>query len=129
MPITVWIYNSNTGAVNELPTPIAWAELRAGLGWHGPFDSKQLTLEYYSANKAANPGWKAPAGWPDLIPNAIASGADRATAGVDVLGKLDLGGWFVRIGEILLGIVLIGVGIAKLTGTTNAIAKTVKAVI
>lgn len=43
------------------------------------------------------------------------------------LTNQDIQSWMIRIGEILLGIVLVGVGIAKLTGTTNAIAGLVKA--
>ena len=34
--------------------------------------------------------------------------------------------WFVRIGEVALGIVLIAVGLAKLTGVQNSIATAVK---
>jgi hypothetical protein len=34
--------------------------------------------------------------------------------------------WFVRIGEVALGIVLIAVGLAKLTGVQNTIAKVAK---
>jgi len=40
---------------------------------------------------------------------------------------LDLGNILLRIGEVLLGIVLVGVGVAKLTGTTNFVASAVKA--
>lgn len=36
---------------------------------------------------------------------------------------LNLGGLILRIGEIILGVVLIGVGVAKLTGTDNFIMK------
>lgn len=44
----------------------------------------------------------------------------------DVLGGLNLGNLLLRVGEVLLGIVLLGVGIAKLTGADNAIAKAAK---
>jgi hypothetical protein len=46
---------------------------------------------------------------------------------LDVFHGLSLGNWFVRIGEILLGIVLVGVGVAKLTGANNIISTAVKA--
>lgn len=122
--LTEWIYNSNTGVIVHLPTPFAEAELHSGLGWHGPFDSEQAAVEYYNANKGANPGWKAPtSSVGQAIENATESGVQRVT-GTD---KINYEVWFLRIGEILLGIVLIGVAIAKLSGTTNIIAKAVKA--
>lgn len=121
MALTEFIYNSNTGAVNELPTPLAEVELHTGLGWHGPFPTKQAALDYYDANKGANPGWQAPAGIMQEIPNAVDSATQKFLP--------DYQAWMIRIGEILLGIVLIGIGIAKLTGTTNAIAKIAKAAI
>jgi hypothetical protein len=40
---------------------------------------------------------------------------------------LDLESILLRVGEVLLGIVLIGVGIAKITGATNLVASAVKA--
>jgi len=44
----------------------------------------------------------------------------------DVLGGFNLGGWFLRIGEILLGLVLIGVGVARITGVQNVVSAAVK---
>ena len=55
------------------------------------------------------------------LPGAAAKGAENAFHG------LNLGSWFLRIGEILLGIVLIGVGVARITGAQNAVSKIVKA--
>ena len=130
MPITEWIYNSRTGAVNSLPFGVAELELRSGLGWHGPFDSKAELLSYFEANRAANPGWHAPAGAKQIlseIPQTVGTAATDAVSGI--YKGLDLNVWLVRIGEILLGIVLVGVGIAKLTGTANAISKLAKAAI
>lgn len=57
------------------------------------------------------------------IPGAAAKGAENA---INVLGGFNIGNWFIRIGEILLGLVLVGVGIARLTGAQNAISKIVK---
>jgi hypothetical protein len=53
------------------------------------------------------------------VPGAAAKGAES-------LGGFNLGSWFLRIGEILLGLVLIGVGVARITGAQNAISKIVK---
>ena len=49
-----------------------------------------------------------------------------AQSAKDAFNGLNLGNWLLRIGEIMLGVVLVGVGIAKLTGTTNLIAAAVK---
>lgn len=58
------------------------------------------------------------------VPGAAAAGAEKA---VNSLGGFNLSSWFLRIGEILLGLVLVGVGIARITGTANVISKAVKA--
>jgi hypothetical protein len=49
------------------------------------------------------------------------------SAVADTLGSFNIGAWFLRIGEILLGIVLVGVGIARITGAQNVVSKIVKA--
>lgn len=46
------------------------------------------------------------------------------TAASDIFHGLNLNTWLIRIGEIILGVVLIGVGVAKLTSVDNTIAKT-----
>lgn len=56
-------------------------------------------------------------------PGAAAAGAEKA---VESLGGFNLASWFLRIGEILLGLVLIGVGVARITGAQNAISKVVR---
>jgi hypothetical protein len=65
------------------------------------------------------------------IPGAAAKGAENAvknlTNPLDLLGSFNLGSWFLRIAEILLGLVLVGVGVAKLTGASNFISTAVKA--
>lgn len=125
-----WMYNSRTGAVMNFPKGYGYIELKAGLGWHGPFDSKAKALAYYEANKAGNPGWKAPTDAAGVIanaPDAIVSQAGAAATGALGLSDEELRSWLIRISEIMLGIVLVAVGLAKLTGTTNAIASLVKA--
>lgn len=57
-------------------------------------------------------------------PGAAAKGAENA---FEKLGGFNLSSWFLRIGEILLGIVLVGVGVARITGVQNAVSKVVKA--
>jgi hypothetical protein len=125
-----WIYNSRTGTVMQVPSPIALAELKSGLGWHGPFKSKEKALAFYTANKSKNPGWKEPTGYLASLGNVPGAAVDTVgSAIVDKAGfsSENINAWLIRIGEILLGIVLIGVGIAKLTGNSNTVSKLVKA--
>jgi hypothetical protein len=56
-----------------------------------------------------------------------AIGVGIKAAQQDLFKGLDLGNILLRVGEVLLGIVLVGVGIAKLTGTTNFVASALKA--
>lgn len=58
------------------------------------------------------------------IPGAAAAGANSAYQ--DLLGGFNIGNWFLRIGEILLGLVLVGVGLARITGVQNFISSAVK---
>jgi hypothetical protein len=57
---------------------------------------------------------------------AIAKGVQSLNP-LNVFHGLDLGNVLLRVGEVLLGIVLLGVGVAKLTGTTNFVSSVVKA--
>lgn len=54
-------------------------------------------------------------------PNSILGGLKDA-AGLNA----NITSWFIRIGEVVLGIVLVAVGVAKLTGTANVISKAAK---
>jgi hypothetical protein len=126
-----WYYNHNSGSINqEKNIVIPGMGQKPGTDWEGPFPTKEAAFKYYADNHAAHPGWKEPtdSAWKQFQ-NSTESGA---SAGADVLGfgggSIDAQNWFIRIGEILLGIVLIGVGVAKLTGTTNLISKALKVV-
>lgn len=44
----------------------------------------------------------------------------------DIFNGINFGNWLMRGGEILIGLVLIGVGVAKITGTQNIISKIAK---
>jgi hypothetical protein len=44
----------------------------------------------------------------------------------DVIGHTDVGELILRVTEILLGIVLIGIGLEKITGAENAVSKIAK---
>jgi hypothetical protein len=125
----VYYYNSNTGNIAENENWIPFPELHLGIGWHGPFNSKDEITAYYQANKDANPGWKEPNHIANQFTGSLKDAAGAAVGGgvTDSIGNFNVGGWFIRIGEILVGIVLLGVGIAKLTGASNAVSNIVKA--
>jgi hypothetical protein len=104
--------------------------LHVGIGWHGPFDTEAEGRQFYEDNKAANPGWKPPKGQMDIVgqvQNAAGSVGDKAKQAVNAIPNAlnsvgnDIKIWAVRIAEILLGIVLIGVALAQLTGTSNVV--------
>lgn len=123
--LIVWMYNSNTGAIGPFLPPQAYLEMKAGIGWHGTFKSYQEAVDYYNANKAKNPGWKAPTSDPGkAINNAESSAVNDVTGAItDSFKGLNLPVWFLRIGEIILGIVLVGIGVAKLTGLQSTLGK------
>lgn len=58
---------------------------------------------------------------PGSAPNAPT--AAKVPGPADLFHGLNIGGIILRLGEIVLGVVLIGVGVAKLTGTDNFIVK------
>lgn len=95
----------------------------------GPFSTQQQA-QSWSPKPLGIKDWVA-AGIAGVVagagnePNpATAVGVGNAAA--DALGGFNIGSWFIRIGEILLGLVLIGVGVARITGAENAISKVVK---
>jgi hypothetical protein len=127
----VWIYNSRSGAVDHLPANVANLLLKSGQGFHGPFNSEQEILDYYNSNKGANPGWHAPEGdFFKRLLNTVSSAPSDALSSAknNILGNVNVQSWFLRIGEILFGLILVGVGIAKLTGTANVISKAMKVI-
>lgn len=136
---TKWYYNSSDGAVEQHDETTFIEAHLPWFGWHGPFDTKQEALDYYTANVAANPGWHAPSGLlqqvaqiPQTINTNINNAGSEATSAIgnavktDILGNVNLQSWLVRIGEILLGLVLVGVALAKMSGTSNVITKALK---
>jgi len=68
------------------------------------------------------------------VPNAAAKAAESLpkvsnplTAIADFFGALSQANTWIRVAEVVLGVVLLGVGLAHLTGTSNAISKVVGA--
>ena len=119
-----WFYNSESGSINQVPDIVAWPELHLGIGWHGPFQSKDQAINYYNLNKAANPGWKAPTGLGGTIENTVPGVSTVVNAGSWLQGNIET--LFIRVGEVLLGLLLIGIGVASITGTSNFVSKAVR---
>lgn len=123
---TVWFYNSVSGGV--ISEPAIGDTIQAHLpGWHGPFGSKQEALDYYNANKAANPGWAAPSGLLGGIGNTVAAGAGAAAKAVVGTGwNLTLGntsGLLTRILKVGMGLILIIAGALKISGAGKTLGQ------
>lgn len=146
-----WYYNSYSGEVTQMGGGIAYITAKAGIGWHGPFASHDAAIKFYNDGKAANPGWKPPVSDLNIIgqiQNAASSAGEKASAGIGavinapgnaiaqqynstiekILGPIQAGVkiWAARIAEVLLGLILIGIGVAEMTGKSNAISRTFK---
>lgn len=134
-----WYYNSTTGAVNNEPDWLVWPELHMGMGWHGPFATEQDLANFYNKNKPKNPGWKAPSG---IVSNIINSsenwmsngsfnkspiGLSNPLTGVNAIGdfanRLTKASTWERVGEVLLGVILISIGVAHLTNAVPVATK------
>lgn len=119
---TVWGYNSDSGEIDSAPDWLFWPAFHSGIGWHGPFKSKEEAYKFYEDNKDKNPGWKAPT-------ESISTGITNQLGLPDVQSpefQDKLNTWLLRIGEIVLGVVLIAVGFATLTGAGNLVTKAAK---
>ena len=115
----VWFYNSYSGSV--VSEPAFGDTIQAHLpGWHGPFGTKQEALDFYSQNQAANPGWKAPTGLGGAVTNAVKhdAGSVPGLTGLAAIGdcftKLGSANLWMRVGEVLAGLILLGIGVNAL---------------
>lgn len=112
---TVWFYNSYTGSV--ISEPAFGDTIQSHLpGWHGPFGTKQEALDYYTANKAANPGWKAPTGLGGNVANEAGSAASAVVGSGFRLVLGNTAGLLTRILKVTIGGILLIAGILKLSG-------------
>jgi hypothetical protein len=114
-----WFYNEFSGVLNRVPTALEAPYRIPGTGW------RELKIGYNSSRNQAvidakkeYPGSASPGG--SLAGNAAHDAAK------DIFHGLNLSEILRRIAEILLGLVLLGVGIARMTGAENAISKAAK---
>lgn len=128
MADTKWYYNSNSGNLHQ-DSPSNYyfqIQLHLGIGWHGPFDTQQDAINYYNANKSKNPGWQAPVASVG-VSQGVSNIATATTEDALGINQGNIQSWFLRVGEILIGLVLLAVGVAKITGQSNTISSAVKA--
>ncbi len=144
-----WFYDSRDGNVGDetgLFGAIGDVLLHAGLGWHGPFRNLQAVVDFYNTNAAANPDWVPPQlggylksnpglhgvtsammgnpGFTQYAKNQLQGSAGAATnTGLATIGdffsKLGQASTWLRVAEVLLGLGLIVVSLAKLAGDTS----------
>ena len=111
-----WLGNGSYGGQQVFTGPFPTQAAAQNAKPAGGLQSIKSEIGAGSQVAATTPGLNATGG---AIPAGIGAAAD-------VLGSFNIGSWFLRIGEILLGLVLIGVGVARLTGAQNAISQFVK---
>lgn len=142
-PLTVrWFYNSNTGLSVQGPIgehPTEWVDSVNGhlFGWH-EYNTRQDMLNDINAHI----GWPQPVGGVtgeigNVAKNAIGDTIGNAASGAGAaaskafLGPLYQPNIWIRVGEVVLGLILIAVGLAKLTNAVpiaTTVAKGVGAV-
>ena len=120
-PLTMrWFYNTATGlTINGTigANFTAWFDSVNGhiAGWH-----QYNTRAQMEADIKAHPGWaQSVGGVGGEVGNLAKKPIQAALGGITQGWEL----WVLRLGEIILGVVLIGVGVAKLTGTDNIVMK------
>jgi|ERR1035437_3630369 hypothetical protein len=119
------------------PAYNAWVGNGSYQGWQvvmGPFNTQAQAqsaspsgglsylglLTQVAANTIMHQASNYPATSASAVNTAITSNP------LDVIGHFNLGGWFLRVGEVLIGLVLIGVGVARMTGAQNIISSALK---
>lgn len=120
-----WYYDSNAKKARQL-TGTQAAQVNANLGYHavtGPYATEALANSEGPAGAFPNPATNPAV---DAGVNAAGSILDQVTTGF--LGILENKALWLRVGEVLLGIVLVGVGLAKITHAGNIVSKAVKVI-
>lgn len=122
---TGWWWDSNAKKARQL-TGTQAAEINGTLGYHaltGPYATQALAESEGPAGTFPNPNTNPIV---DAGVNAAGSVIDQVGAGF--LGILENKALWLRVGEVLLGIVLVGVGLAKITHAGNVVSKAVKVI-
>jgi hypothetical protein len=122
-------YVSPTGTIQRQTNPLLAAGLNA-TSWSGPYTQAAAKAEANNVAARISAG-AITAAVPGISPGvanapdkAVANSLDWGKALSNFLGDLTQVGTYVRIAKILIVGVLIIVGISKMTGFDNAVAKT-----
>ncbi len=125
-----WYYNDVTGQIFQQTGPLAaaenaeiWAEKHSPLGSQinfGPFATKAAAQAYKDAHPSRGPI--------SGINSAAHAAAGGAAAAGDFLSRLGDANTWIRVGQVLIGLILIAVGVAKLTSAVPAATKIARAV-
>lgn len=119
---THWYYNTESGQLtqgNNLEN--LGNNIFGGLGWHELNIPGNATADQAAAEaKKEFPNGKPPTTAGITIQRIATNTAQ------DIIGSFNVGSWVLRIGEILLGLILVGVGIARITGAQNIVSKAVR---
>lgn len=129
-----FFYNSNTGGVVNASPPdpnyfLYEFDLHLGIGWHS-YPSQSAMMADITKNHWPQPTTSVPKAIGNSI-NTIKGNIPSVpgiTSVTQFLSQLTNANLWLRIGEFVLGLALIGVGLAKLTGTENVISNTAKKV-
>jgi hypothetical protein len=127
-----WFYNNYSGELKQESGPAALAyeaALHTGTGWH-EYSTQAQAVAAAKAN-----GWPAPtSSFGGGLGNAVGGGVEQLGAkaasqlGSTVLGPLFQANIWERAGEVLLGLVLIAIGVARLTHAVPIATKVAGAV-
>lgn len=120
-----WFFNTVSGELTHVASGLVGdlisGPYRIGLGWHELKVASNAT-EAVAAADATKEFPNAPA-----PTTSLSKGLSNEPAGVaSAVTGTNYETLILRVGEILLGIVLIGVGVAKITGTENVISTAAK---
>jgi hypothetical protein len=88
---------------------LGYAQAHPSLTARQAAEAFALEIALLGVDKAVAESVAAVGQFTGATPGAVAAGAD-------VLGRFNLSGWFLRIGEILVGLVLIGIGLNSMLG-------------
>jgi hypothetical protein len=124
--------NNKAVSLTGFPETIATADGFHGYATQAEAESKPNSLNPLTkieAQALLNQGISAglppiPSGLPS-IPNPAAGFSTISDAVSSLVTNLEKGNFWLRIGEGLLGIILIAVSLAKMTGTDNVISKAI----
>jgi hypothetical protein len=135
-----WFYNSHSGAILEEAGITGFLEqLRThlGLGWHGPFKTEQDAVNFAASIHGPKPTTNLAQGLGNVAGQAagpVVSAAGDALKSLNPLAGLFQANIWLRVAEVIVGLVLLGIGLNSMlkgaplkavTGPAGALARVV----